>query len=163
MRKNILYTLVVTSFMLLLTACGTDSKENPNANGPYAFFNATTPITVNRSGTMTCSSCINNGITSDSNSSVIAVQLLKNGVVEPGQIVQMLPFDFKYGFISNYVVTTDANGYAVFSYQPAENYDDIIGQDITIQAVFLDPEDIVVSSTDTPRVLLTQDFVLQFR
>ncbi len=164
MKKNIIYNLVVVLTAAFLTACGTDSKENPQSTGPYSFFNATTPITVTRSGTTSCatSTCVDNNISVDTNIT-IAVQLLKNGVVEPNQVVQMLPFDLKYGFVEDLVVLTTTNGYAVFNYQPAENYDAIIGQDVTIQAVFLDPEAVLTSSTDTPKELLRQDFVLQFR
>ncbi len=166
MNMKKIYTLVLVLFVLVLTACGTDTKKNsPKSDGPYSFFNATTPITITKSGYTSCSggSCINNGISFDENSTEIAVQLLKNGIVEPGQVVQMLPFELKYGFVEESVVTTTTNGYAVFVYHPAENYDAIIGQDITVQAVFLDPEDIPTSSTDSAKELLRQDFVLQFR
>jgi len=166
MTKTLINGFLVMIVSVFITACGVDDKENPpQAVGPYSFFNATTPITITRSGGSSCTSgsCIDNGISADANTTVIVVQLLKNGIVEPGQTVQMLPFDYKYGFVEELVVTTTTNGYAVFNYQPAENYDAIIGQDITIHAVFLDPEAVLTSSTATAKELLRQDFVLQFR
>jgi len=166
MIKTIIHGFLLIIMAVFITACGADNKENaPQATGPYSFFNATNPITITRNGGTSCTSgsCINNGISADANTTIITVQLLKNGVVETGQTVQMLPFDYKYGFVEELVVTTTTNGYAVFNYQPAENYDAIIGQDITIHAVFLDPEAVLTSSTATAKELLRQDFVLQFR
>ena len=156
MKKNIMYGVLLLVSIVLFTACGTDQKENPpQPDGPYSFFNATTPLEIKR-------------VVVDENGTIgnytIAVQLLKNGLVEPGEIVEMLPFDLKYGFVTNIVVSTGANGYAVFTYVPPENYSDVIGQDITIQAVYLDSTVTnVTSDTSAPTILLTQDFVLQFR
>ena len=160
MKKNLIYSLVLVLTVALLSACGTNSKENPpEPEGPYAFFNATTPLQVIKPTEV-------NGTITGADSNVI-VQLLKNGLVEPGQSIQMKPFDFRYGNLLNSVVSTDANGNAIFQYQApsGSDYDAIRGQDITIEAVFLDPDSQVstTSSNATPSIVLTQEFVLQFR
>ena len=160
MKKNLIYSLVLILTVALLSACGTNSKENPpEPEGPYAFFNATTPLKVIKPIEV-------NGTITGADSNVI-VQLLKNGLVEPGQSIQMKPFDFRYGNLLNSVVSTDANGNAIFQYQApsGSDYDAIRGQDITIEAVFLDPDSQVstTSSNATPSIVLTQEFVLQFR
>jgi len=160
MKKNIIYTLLFIVTVGLLTACGSDSKENPpEPEGPYAFFNATTPVKITKPTEV-------NG-TIAGNDFNVSVQLLKNGLVEPGQPIQMKPFDFRYGSVKDSVVDTDQNGIAKFDYESPTGsaYDAIRGQDITIEAVFLDPDSQVstTSSTSTPSVLLTQEFVLQFR
>jgi len=190
MKKNIIYGFVITVMAVLFTACGSDSKVDPIKVGPYAFFNATTPITITKSGGGSCSGgtsasgglCLAGGTscsatscsgTSDSNSTdsssqisksdgmYISVQLLKHGLVAPGELIQMSPFDIAYGAIVNQYVTTDENGRAMFEYEAptGSNYDAIRGQTITIQAIYLDAE----STSSTPKVLVTQDFVLQFR
>lgn len=161
MKKNIIYSLILVLSVALVTACGTNSKENPPApDGPYAFFNATTPLKITKPSET-------NGTVSGGDYN-ISVQLVKDGLVDAGRSVQMKPFDFRYGSVLNSVVDTDVNGNAVFKYKAptASNYDSIRGQDITIQAVFLDPDTGVsttTSSTSTSSILLTQDFVLQFR
>jgi len=156
MKKNLIYSLVLVLTVALFSACGTNSKENPpEPIGPYTFFNGTTPLKIIKPIEV-------NGTISSADYNVI-VQLLKNGLVEPGQSVQMKPFDFRYGNILNSVVSTDANGNAIFKYQApsGSDYDSIRGQDITIQAIFLDPE--VDATSSTQDILLIQDFVLQFR
>ena len=156
MKKNIIYSFLIMVTMVLFTACGSDSKENPpEPESPYAFFNATTPLEIEKFNVDENGTIINDGYT-------VAVQLLKNGLVVSGETIQMLPFNLEYGFVTDIVVTTTTNGYAVFTYYPPEDYATVIGQDITIQAVFLDPEATASSST-APEILLTQDFVLQFR
>ena len=167
MKQNKLYGVILAISMLIFSGCGNDTKENPDApDGPYSFFNATTPITITRDG-MTCSSCIDNGLYLDENITEIAVQLLKNGLVESGEIVQMLPFDLKYGGVSEIVVTTTTNGYAVFTYMPPENYDEIRGQNVIITAIFEEPigvdENVVVDEDAPPIIILEQEFLLQFR
>ena len=162
MKTKIIYSLILALSMFFVVGCGSDDKENPivDNTGPYAFFNATTPLEIERIAVDENGTVIENG------GYTIAVQLLKNGLVEPGEIIQMLPFDFKYGFITEIVVTTTTNGYAVFTYVPPENYSDIVGQDITIQAVYIDASEdvnVIVDPDKEREVLLTQDFILQFR
>ena len=155
-----IYSLVLVFFVLVLTACGTDTKENPpEPDGPYSFFNATTPLKVSTPSV-------------DSNGTVIGgtyeikLQLLEFGLAKSGESIQIKPFDAKYGFVTNTIETTDNNGFATFTYNAPEKYNDVRGQDITIEAIYLDPES-QVSTTSTgptkPKILLTQDFVLQFR
>jgi len=160
MKKNIIYSFILVLTVSLLTACGTNSKENPPApDGPYAFFNATTPVKVTKPTDV-------NG-TIVGNDFNVSMQLLKNGLVEAGASIQMKPFDFRYGSVIDSVVDTDQNGMAKFDYAAptGSEYDAIRGQDITIEAVFLDPDSQVStpSSDATPSILLTQEFVLQFR
>ncbi|WP_309498096.1 hypothetical protein [Sulfurovum sp.] len=151
MKRNKLYSLILAISVLIFTGCN-DTKENPAApTGPYAFINATTPLTIYKY------------------SKEISVTLVKYGLAEVGQTVQMLPFNSKYGEIVNLVVETDENGKAVFQYIPPESSDrkEIIGQDITITAVFEDPSDdsgdVYVDPDAAPVIILTQDFLLQFR
>jgi len=148
MKKNMINSLMLILTFVLLTACGSNNKDNR----PYAFFNATTPTIV-----------VNNGLTYD-----IDVQLLIADVAAPGQTVYMKAFDFRYGRVLNSVDDTDGNGYATFKYQApsGSDYDLIRGQDITIQAVYFDPtppESNTTSRPEVPDILAAQDFVLQFR
>jgi hypothetical protein len=193
--KKYIVSFIVALSVILMTACGTDSKENavnPSGDGTYSFFNATTPIVITQTGgasssscssgtcptkrkETTCSSgtCSDSKKTADTNSSateqvtIISVQLLKFGLVEPGEIVEMKPFDRKYGFLTNSLAVTDINGRANFVYNLPEDFNAIRGQNITIQAIYTEKEEGAnVSSPyeDKPKnVLLTQDFVLQFR
>ena len=193
MTKTIIRSFLLMILAVFITACGVDNKENaPKPDGPYSFVNATTPLTITKSGGGSCSggttssgggfcfnggtSCASCGDTADSNASgtsqisrndgmYLSVQLLKNGLVAPGESVQVIPFSIAYGALVNTVVSTDENGRAFFEYEaPAgSNYEAIKGQNITIQAVFLDPEATLTSTTDSAKVLVTQDFVLQFR
>lgn len=160
MKKNLFY-IVIAIAVGIFTACGTDSKENPApASGPYSFFNATTPVEIKKPSEV-------NGtvVGTDFN---VSVQLLKNGFVEVGQSIEMKPFDFKYGSVKLTIVETDDNGLAQFDYVAPEgdDYNDVKGQDFTITAVFKDPEEstnTTTSSTASPKVLISQEFVLQFR
>ena len=160
MKKNIIYSFILVLTVALVTACGTNSKENPPVSeGPYAFFNATTPLKITKPTEV-------NG-TIVGNDFNVSVQLLKNGLVEAGASIQMKPFDFRYGSVKDSVVDTDQNGIAKFDYvaPTGSEYNAIRGQDITIEAVFLDPDNqaSTTTSSSTPSILLTQEFVLQFR
>ena len=161
MKKNIMYGFLLLVSIVLFTACGTDQKENPpQPDGPYSFVNASTPLKITKptevNGTI---------IGSDNN---ISVQLLEFGLVKAGASIQMLAFDNRYGVVSPMIDDTDEDGIVVFKYQAplGRDYDAIRGQDITLQAVYLD--DTSASTTTTtgptaPKVLIEQDFVLQFR
>ncbi len=182
MKRKVIYNFILAVVsMFLVVGCGSNSKENPIAPvapaGPYSFFNATTPVIVKKrvviiDNNCTSNTCIDNSETSsESGSANISVQLLKFGLAEPGQTVQMKPFDYRYGRILNMVVDTDESGYAIFEYVAPEgnDYNAIIGQDVIIQAIFLAPpeEDEEVDEDEdedgAPEVVLTQDFLLQFR
>ncbi len=192
MKRKIIYSFIFALVsMFLVVGCGSDSKKDPIAppsSGPYSFFNATTPLIITKSGESGgCSSgtCSNEGCSSgtcplaeadepapepeeeEAESIYISVQLLKNGLIESGQSVQMRPFDRKYGEILNMVVDTDGNGYAIFEYIAPEgnDYNSIIGQDVIIQAFLFDPleEGEELDEDENPEVILTQDFLLQFR
>ncbi len=169
MKKNIIYSLVFMLTVAVLTACGTDNKKNPPPPpSPYSFYNATTPIIITDNATGTsCSTgtCPNANTTADANKTTgteISVQLLKNGLVEPGEQIEMKPFDRKYGFVTDSFVITDLNGKATFVYNPPENFSAIRGQDITIEAIYAPIGDNNTSS-GSKNILLTQEFVLQFR
>jgi hypothetical protein len=159
MKKYTIYFLLTLISFVILTACGTDQKENPDNTGPYAFFNATTPLTI------TLNSDANGTLINTSYT--ISVQLLEYGLVKSGESVEMKPFDFKYGFVTNNIVLTDVNGMANFTFNLPSSYNQVKGQDVTIQAVYFDPTQVIVNAPNTiptkRRVLLTQDFVLKFR
>ena len=180
MQRKIIYSFIFAVVsMFLAVGCGSNSKDDPIAppsSGPYSFFNASTPVTITKSGGCSSGTCPlvaaesdeeEDNETIEENSINISVQLLKNGLVEPGQSVQMRPFDRKYGEVLNMVVDTDGNGYAIFEYKAPEgnDYDEIRGQDITIQAIFYDPleEGEELDEDENPEIILTQDFLLQFR
>ena len=182
MKRKIIYSFVFAVVsMFLVVGCGSNSKENPiggPSGGPYSFFNASTPVTITQNGGSggTCGGSTTCPLLADEEEPVdpiepeehathISVQLLKNGLVEPGQSIQMRPFDRKYGEIVSMVVDTDENGYAIFEYKAPEDYSAIIGQDITIQAFLFDPldEGEVLYEDESQEIILTQDFVLQFR
>jgi hypothetical protein len=154
MKQNKLYGVILAMSMLIFSGCGNDKKENPDApTGPYAFINATTPKTISRFA---------------SEGTEISVQLVKFGLAEAGQSVQMRPFDSKYGEIENLVVETDENGVAIFKFIAPEGSDftELKGQETTLTAVFEDPEEdvnVAVNEDAAPVILLTQDFLLQFR
>ncbi len=79
---------------------------NPNNGGGVTptpssgFFNATTPLEVTRVDAPY----------------EIKVQMLEDGYVSSDKTVKMLPFDSKFGGVSNYKAITGADGYAIFSY-----------------------------------------------
>lgn len=160
MNMKKIYSLVLVFFVLVLTACGTDTKENPpQSNGTYSFFNATTPLkitapTVDINGTVT------------SGAYTIKIQLLEFGLAKPGESIEMKPFNLDYGFVTNTVVVTDTNGFATFAYNPPERYSDVKGQNFKIEAVYRNPLTQVSSANGQPRkpdILLTQEIELQFR
>ncbi len=164
MQRQKIYHFIIVVFVVLFTACGTDSKENPSgtaSSGPYGFFNATTPLTI-----MAPIVDVNGTIIGGGNYQ-IKVQLLEHGFSKSGEIVQMKPFDRNYGFVTNEIVLTNNNGDAVFEYNYPDDYAKIRGQNITVEAIFFDPAQVIF---DNPygdpikrKVLLTQEFVLQFR
>ena len=163
MEKNIMYNFVLLVSIILFTACGTDQKENPSEpDGPYSFFDASTPLRITKSST-------------DANGTVIGgdynitVRLLEFNLAKAGEFVQMKPFSSAYGFVTETVVTTDESGTAKFIFNPpmGNDYNAIRGQDITIQAIYLSSQEALATTESTdptpPDILLTQDFVLQFR
>lgn len=153
MKRNKLYSLILAISVLIFTGCN-DTKENPPVpDGPYSFVNATTPKQITRYA---------------SEGTEISVQLLKYGLSEPGQPVQMLPFDSKYGEVENVIVDTDENGKATWTFIAPEGSDftELKGQDVTITAILEDPSEdvnVVVDPDAPPVIILTQDFLLQFR
>jgi len=159
MKRQLVYSILLVFSILLIVGCGTDNKENPpEADGPYSFFNATTPLEIFAPVEV-------NGTIVEVEYKV-SVQLLEFGLVKPGESVEMKPFDLKYGFVTNTVVTTDTNGNANFIYNVPEDYSKVKGEEIIIQAVYLDSDSDATTTSSAPRapnVLLTQDFVLQFR
>jgi hypothetical protein len=64
------------------------------------FFNATTPVEV----------------TQANSPYEIKVQVIENGYVASGKVVQLKPFSSIYGNVSSYTVTTATDGYATFNY-----------------------------------------------
>ena len=161
MKYNKIYGLILAISVLIFSGCGNDTKENPAApDGPYSFFNATTPLNITKPVEV-------NG-TVEGEGVEISVQLLKYGLAEPGQPVEMKPFDYRFGSLVNTVVETDENGRAIFLYNAptSSDYNAIRGNTITIQAIFeapIDPDANVVVDDDAPPVIiLTQDFELTF-
>jgi len=154
MKHNKIYSLILAISVLIFSGCGNDTKENPPApEGPYAFINATTPKQITKYA---------------SQGTEISVTLVKYGLAEPGVSLQMLPFDSKYGEVASLLVETDENGKAVWVFKAPEGSDftDIKGQDITVTVIFEDPSEdvnVVVNPDAPPVILLSQDFLLQFR
>ena len=161
MKRHMIHSFLLVVSVLLLAACGTDNKENPpEADGPYSFFDATTPLTITKP-----SEDANGTVTGgDYNISVV---LREFELPSFGEVVTMKPFSSAYGFLENSYVDTDLNGRAIFAYTAptGKDFDAVRGQDVTIQAVYADSNVIETASTDpvAPDILLTQDFILQFR
>lgn len=158
MKKRMIQIILLSMSLVLFIACGTDQKENKPNNGIYSFVNATTPVKI--------SAAVDANGTVIGTSFLIKVQLLEHGLVKPGEIVEMKSFDYRYGFVTNNVVVTDQNGYANFTYNLPEKYNAIKGQTITIEAIYLDPTQIIIQSPGSapvkPKIALTQKFVLNF-
>ena len=154
MKQNKLYSLILALSLLIFSGCGNDTKENPDApSGPYAFINATTPKQITRFA---------------SAGTEISVQLVKYGLAEPGQLIQMRPFDSKYGEMDISFAITDLNGKATFLFIAPEGSDftELKGQDTIIRAVFEEPLEDKEGFFDPdapPVILLTQEFLLEFR
>ncbi len=140
MKKIGLISLLTLLVSVIMIGCGGNSKLDPLAPivvSPYTFTNASTPLEITESDT----------------AYQISVQLTENGFGYPGQTVMMRPFDRTFGLIESEIVETDDSGWAVFDYLSPENLRDVSGQSITLQAVYVDDENISA---------LTQDFVLNF-
>ena len=155
-----IYNILIFFSALLLVGCGADTKKSSTvANATYAFFNATTPLkitapTFDANGTVT------------SGAYIIKVQLLEFGLAKSGESIEMKPFNFDYGFVTSTVVVTDPNGFATFTYNPPERYNDVKGQNFKIEAVYRNPlaqTTTVNGKPKKPDILLTQEFELQFR
>jgi hypothetical protein len=164
MKRDILYSIVLLFSALILSACGTDSKSNPVSVSKYSFFNATTPLVVVEP-TLRVESNETTGesnVTVTNDTYIIAVQLLKHGLIETGQVIEMQPFSLNFGYVVDMVTLTTTNGYAVFEYHSPADYDLVKGQEIIIQAIFIDPEENNSSSDSAPKITLTQDFLIRF-
>lgn len=164
MKKDILYSFVLLLSILILASCGTDNKANPVSVSEYTFFNATTPLIVVEPNVFveTNETTGETNVTRTNDTYTLAVQLLKHGLIERGQVVEMKPFDFSLGFIVDIITTTTTNGYAVFEYHAPFDYDLVKGQEVIIQAIFVNPEDSNSSSNSAPKITLTQDFLIRF-
>ena len=163
MKKNIIHGFLLLASIIILTACGTDQKENPpEPDGPYAFIDPTTPLVITKP-----SVDVNNTIIGGDYN--ISVTLSEFDLPKVNAEITMRPFPTAYGFLAESSVTTDATGRATFFYTAptGSSFDAVRGQDIVIQAVYLDSTVDPVPETTTgptpPDILLTQDFVLQFR
>jgi len=159
MKRDILYSLVLLLSVFIFAACGTDSKSNPVAVSEYSFVNATTPLLVTEATTVIDI----NGSSTTKDSYIIAVQLLRHGLIELGQEVQMKSFPFAFGFVTDIITVTTTNGYAVFDYHVPEDYASVKGQEFVIQAIFIDPKDNNTSGNGAPKITLTQDFLIKFQ
>jgi len=162
MKKNIIHGFLLLASIIILTACGTDQKENPpEPEGPYSFSDPTTPLVITKP-----SVDINNTIIGGDYR--IAVTLNEFDLPKVGAEITMRSFPTAYGFLAESSVTTDATGRANFFYYAptGSDFDAVRGQDIVIQAVYLDSTADFIPTTSGPTppdILLTQDFVLQFR
>lgn len=106
----------------------------PAATG-YTFFNADTPLVISQSNTVY----------------ELKAQLLKDGFIASGEIVNLEPFNAQYGNVLAYTTTTGSDGYAKFVYTspqvlPAN------GTTASVRMVFI---------TATNQIY-TQDIVLDF-
>lgn len=161
MKKNILHGFLLLIAIVVFTACGTDQKENPpEPDGPYSFFDATTPLTITKPSVDV------NGTTIGGDYN-ISVTLREFDLPKVGEEITMRPFPSAYGFLAESSVTTDANGRATFFYTApsGSDFDAVRGQSFTIQAVYLDSTIVATTTTNptAPVVLLEQEFELQFR
>ena len=161
MKKNIIHGFLLLASIIILTACGTDQKENPpQPDGPYSFFDATTPLEITKP-----SADVNGTISGEDYN--ISVTLLEFGIAKTGAEITAGPLASAYGFLTESSVTTDKNGRATFFYTApsGSDFDAIRGQEVILQVFYLDAttETTTTSGPTPPDILLTQDFVLQFR
>ena len=106
-KNKIIYTILIVGMSILLSGCGSDSKENPivpvppPATNGYAFNNLTSALNI-----------------TSYEKYKIEFQLTKDGMVVPGAVVSMKAFDKNLGSVDAYTVTTDEKGEEDFIYTP---------------------------------------------
>jgi len=137
MKKSVFTTIVALLVAMLLSGCGSNSKQDPIVVSPYLFINASTPLMI----------------TEGDKEYQITVQLIEQGFGFPGQVVKMRPFDRIFGLVLSDTAITDADGWAAFTYRSPTNFQQVSGQSVTLQAVYIDDENASV---------LAQNFVLNF-
>jgi len=170
MKQFIKYLAIIAS-VLILTACGSNSKENPGSSSSttipsggliddttsgssssgsndaadnlgYKIINATAFVTISEPSTQYN----------------LKLQVVKNDFAVSGKTFTLKAFDNpndKYGTFSSISATTDAQGYATFSYTSPAALSDINGSSRTLEVISNESEDNVT-------VELSQKFVLTF-
>ena len=137
MKKSVFTVIIALLTAMLMSGCGSNSKQDPIFVSPFLFVNASTPLTIADS----------------SKDYTLTVQLVSEGFGFAGQTIKMRPFDVAFGMVLSDTVITDANGWATFAYRSPENFQQVSGQSITLQAVYID---------DNNATQLIQNFVLNF-
>lgn len=105
MKQNKQYTAIFIIFILFLSGCGTDTKENPvppvGVVDGYTFNNFTNEL----------------NITTYDNYR-IEFQLTKDGIALPLSVVSMKVFDSNLGSVQSLTAITDEDGKGFFLYTP---------------------------------------------
>jgi hypothetical protein len=106
MKKTLVYALLMTVAGILLSACGSNSREDPlpaptPPPGGYAFMNMETELEIDEYKTYP-----------------IRFQLVKDGFALPDAVVSMKVPDKSIGSIEEYNIKTDTNGEGTFIYTP---------------------------------------------
>jgi len=92
--------------LALVTACGSNSKENPpTPEGPYKLTNLTTPFTIGYAGEQ----------------KEFQVQVLKDGNPISGETVSVGFLPASFGFLDSATAISNDSGYAVFKYTAADS------------------------------------------
>jgi len=163
MKKNIIYTLIVT-IAILLSACGSDSKEDPfipiasdksDVNG-YEFMNVESTLNI-----------------TEYKKYKIDFQLVHDGLPEREAEVAIKAFDKSYGSvssryastasnpgasISSQYVTTDGDGIGRFFYTPPANFPSE-GTTFSLELVYTG----IASEDSNDTLTLTQKISLVFK
>lgn len=114
MKKHIILSSLLSAALLFTVGCGSNSKSDPGTEivdpgdvvvSVYSFLNLADTISVE-------------------GETVIRFQLVKDGAIVPGAQVSVKPFNLDIGTIDSYSVTTDANGFATFTFTPAVGHPD---------------------------------------
>ena len=123
-KNKIIYTILIVGMSILLSGCGSDSKENPiepiqpPATNGYAFSNLISELNVTEYKTYN-----------------ISFTLTKDGLVVPSATVFMKHIDKSMGSVDKYSVVTDEQGEGIFIYSPP--------------AIFPENGNLIIQFTDT--------------
>ncbi|MEA2027391.1 MAG: hypothetical protein U9N49_00240, partial [Campylobacterota bacterium] len=170
MKQFIKYLAIIAS-VLILSACGSNSKEDLGSSSsttiPSGGLTDDTTSGSSSSGSndaadnlgyeiMNATSFVT--ISEPSTQYDLKLQVVKNDFAVSGKTFTLKAFDNpndKYGTVSSMSATTDAQGYAVFSYTSPAILSDINGSSRTLEVISSESEDNVT-------VELSQKFVLTF-
>jgi hypothetical protein len=181
MKKYIQYFAIV--FMLMIvTACGSNSKEDPTSSSSSTSSSTATSSgglstgDTTSSTTSTDTSVVDSAeytfinastpleVTNASTTYTIKVQLIQHQLPVSGETVQLKAFQNpkdQYGTFTSMSVSTDELGYATFEYTSPSNLTAVNNSIIKLEAVLYYGESSDGNTTSYQE--LTQEFILSFK